>query len=205
MNNDIEYPPKQPSKHQCTLCNRVLPTIPFTGIGWRDVALKPPSKYRSRICNECYKEWRKTHPASKRELNVELINKIISVLYIIYALYGLISFMQYGVGNWSSFLAGPGLILLIAFIFTHLVYGLINKKIEFVPQNPTQEKRKWEFSPPQPFNVQTPFRRKQEIPNTLNYAKCDICHVEMAEEDLFEHPNGTKICLDCIKRGKRDE
>ena len=178
------------------------PAIPFTGIGWRDVALNPPNKDRTRICYDCYKEWRKTHPPSPRELNVNLINKIISILYIIYALYGLISFMSYGVGNWMGFLSGPGMVLIILFIFTHLVYGLVNKKIEFIPPAKA-EKKKYNFNFPNIATQPSSFRRKQEIPNSLNYVKCDVCNQETTEEDLFTHPDGFKICSECIKRQKR--
>lgn len=201
--NEVQYPPAKQNKHQCALCTRTLPAIPFMGIGWRDAFLNPPSKQRSRICNECYVEWRKTHPVLPRELNLNRINNIISLLYIVLAVYGLISFMQYGVANWMGFLSGTGLYLIVAFIFVHLFYGLINKKIEFV-QPEKAEKKKYDFNFPNISSQPSPFHRKSEIPDTLNYVKCDVCHEEKLADDLFTHPDGFKICSKCIGR-KREE
>jgi len=201
MNNEIQYPPKKQNKHQCALCTQVLPVIPFTGIGWRDAFLNPPSKQRSRICNECFIEWRKTHPPAPRELNVARINNIISILYILLALYGLISFMSYGVDNWMGFLSGSGLWILVAFIFLNVFYGLVNKKIEFV-QHEKGEKEKFEFNIPNISSQPSSFQQKPKIPETLNYTKCAVCNEEKLDDDLFTHPDGFKICSNCIGRKK---
>lgn len=199
--NETQYPPKKPSKHQCALCTRTLPAIPFTGIGWRDVYLNPPSKQRSRICNECYVEWRKTHPPGKRELNIKLIANIVSILYLVYAIYGLITFMQQGISNWSTWLSGHGLVVIIAFIFTHMFYGILTGKIEFV-QPAKGEKKKYDFNFPDISSKPNTYQRKPEIPKALKYAECAICHKEKLEDDLFTHPDGFKICSNCIGRKK---
>ena len=199
--NEVQYPPAKQNKHQCALCTRVLPAIPFMGIGWRDAYLNPPSKQRSRICNECYVVWRKTHPMLPRELNINRINNFISLGYILLALYGLILFMQHGVENWTSFLSGSGLYIIVAFIFLHLFYGLINKKIEFIPPAKS-EKKKYAFDFPNIATNPSPFQRKPAIPETLNYSKCAICNEEKSDDDLFTHTDGYKVCANCIGRKK---
>lgn len=192
---------------QCAQCNRNLPAIPFIGIGWRDVILDPKSKYRTRICNECYAKWRKTHPVKKRTLNIKFINNIISLLMLVLAVYALLSFMDYGIGNWTGFLAGPGLVVIVGFIFLNLSYGLLNKKIEFVPPAKSEQKKKWEFNFPNIATQQPTFRQAQQkqmptIPTTLTYSHCDVCGLEKVDDELFTHPDGFKICSDCIRRQK---
>jgi len=193
------------TKSNCHFCKRILPKIPFTGIGWRDVILDPNSKYRTRICNECFKEWRKSHPAKKREFNIKKINNIISILYLLYVVYGLVTFLGYGIDNWTGFLSGPGMILIVLFIFTHLAYGILNKKIDFVPPEKYQEgKKKYEFNVPNYYNVKSPFQYKESVPNTLDYDKCALCKREVLKEDLFKHPNGFLICKECIGRRENE-
>ena len=199
--NEVQYPPAKPSKHQCALCTRTLPAIPFTGIGWRDAVLNPPSKQRSRICNECYVEWRKTHPPLPREINKGRINNIISLLYILLAVYGMISFLNFGVANWTGFIGGPGLYIIVAFIFLHMFYGILNGKIDFV-QPAKGEKKKYDFNFPDISSKPNTYQRKPEIPKALKYAECAICKEEKLEDDLFTHPDGFKICSNCIGRKK---
>ena len=201
--NEVQYPPAKPNKHQCALCTRELPAIPFMGIGWRDAFLNSPSKKRSRICNECFVEWRKTHPPLPRELNINRINNFISLGYILLALYGLIIFMDYGVENWMGFFGGAGLYVIVAFIFLHLFYGILNKKIEFV-QPEKGEKKKFEFNFPNISSQPSPFQQKPVIPDTLDYVECAVCHEEKLEDDLFTHPDGFKICTTCIGRKKEE-
>lgn len=205
MNDNIEYPPRDHNKNQCGLCKRDLPKVPFFGIGWRIVALNPPSKYRTKICNECFVEWRKEHPPSKRNINKERINKIIVLIEVIVVLYGLMTFASYGINNWMGFLSGPFIILFVILLFINVFYGLLNGKIEFVqPIQETKEKKKYDFNFPNQYNVQAPFQRKEskEIPTSLYYNKCDVCNQEKLDSELFIHPDGFKICSDCIKRKK---
>lgn len=121
----------------------------------------------------------------------------------------MLTFANYGIENWIRFLTGPGLIIIIAFVFTNLAYGILNKKITFVPPTTSnKEKSKWNFRPPegQGLLMQSPFQRRQsEIPTSLHYSKCGVCNQEKLEDELFTHPDGFRICSECILRGKRNE
>jgi len=219
--DEVEYPPRQhqqeskfASKHQCSLCQRPLPFSPFSGIGWRDAMLEPGK--RSRICNECFINWRKTHPPAKHESNTKLWNKVIMVCGLVLALYGMWSFTQIG-SDWMSFLTGTGVILIIGGLFLYIFHGIINKRIDFVPPSKPEkgEKRKFEFNFPNPMKSQSIIQPnpREEVPTTLEYddapslsnLKCDICGLEKLEDELFVHPDGFRICNDCIARKKHYE
>jgi len=209
---DVEYPPSQSqeakfaSKHQCALCQRPLPFSPFSGIGWRDVSLDG-TKQRRRICNECFVTWRKEHPPTHRETNVKLWNKIIMIGALILALYGVWSFLEMGITNWSRFLTGGGLIIIVGGLFLYIAHGIVNKRIEFIPpEKPKGKKAKFELDMPNYWKTQPIMRTqssRQSSPKSLSYDEdiiCDVCGLEKEREEVFTHPDGFKICNDCIAR-----
>lgn len=200
IGDEIQYPQES---NQCPKCGRELPKLPFSGIGWRDVCLNPPSKERTKICNDCFKEFRKEHPPTKREINIPFWNKIIIMLILLVVVYGFYSFMSFGIGKWSYFLAGSFVYILVIIVFLNLFYGIINKKIEFKAPvvDKTKTKPKYEFNFPGQNMMKSPFQ-KSEPPKTLEYNTCDYCGEEKIDEDLFIKQDGSRVCLDCIKGGE---
>jgi len=227
MSDDIEYPPRQQqptdakfqSKHQCGLCQRPLPFSPFSGIGWRDVILESGKRTRTRICNECYISWRKANPISPRSSNIKLWNRVVSIGALVLALYGLWAFTQTGLTNWMDFLTGPAIVLIVGGMFLYIFYGIINKRIEFAVPSAQDKSKKpnWNFNFPNPAHAESILQPKakeeatkdiNDVPSTLNFEEshtCDICGLEKQEQELFVHPNGFKICNDCIVRKKHYE
>jgi recombinational DNA repair protein RecR len=102
-------------------------------------------------------------------------------------------------------------------MFLYIFYGIINKRIEFAVPSAQDKSKKpnWDFNFPNPAHAESIFQPQQkatkdinDAPATLNFEEsqvCDICSLEKQEHELFVHPDGFKICNDCIARKKHYE